>query len=64
MSVRSSKYSWSSLLPRIDREVTRRTPCTLVTASSIGLAIVNTISREPSAEPSATIVMRGKRSSG
>ena len=53
-----------SVAPRIEREVTRVTPGTTPTASSIGRVIANTTCRAPSAEPCTTIVMRGNCSSG
>ena len=64
MSVCSLKVIDTSLDPRIERDFTRSTPGTMLTASSIGRVIAKTTCRAPSDDPSATMVMRGKVSSG
>ena len=64
MSVCSLKVIEISLPPRIERDFTRSTPGTMLTASSIGRVMANTSCRAESVDPSATIVMRGKVSSG
>ena len=55
---------FTSLAPRMDRLFTRTTPGTMLTASSIGRVIANTACRAERLDPCATIVMRGKVSSG
>ena len=64
MSVFGPKKTLISLAPRIDLDRTRCTPGTMLTASSIGRVIANTICRALSVLPSATIVTRGNVSSG
>ncbi len=64
MSVLGANVTLISAPPRIERERTRRTPGTTLTASSIGRVTLNSTWRAPSAEPSATTVMREKLSSG
>ena len=64
MSLLGAKYTWISLAPRMEREVTRCTPGTMLTASSMGRVTLKTTWRAPSEVPCATTVMRGKRSSG
>ena len=64
MSVRSANVTEISLAPRMDRDCTRVTPGTTLTASSMGCVTANTTWRAPSAEPCATMVMREKFSSG
>ena len=50
--------------PRIDRDCTRVTPGTMLTASSIGRVTLKSTCRAPSDVPCATIVMRENISSG
>ncbi len=64
MSVRGAKVMATSLAPRIEWDCTRVTPGTTLTASSRGRVMLNTTCRAPSVEPSATILIREKRSSG
>ena len=64
MSVDSVNVMFTSLAPRIERDFTRSTPGTMLTASSIGRVTAKTTCRAPSDEPCATIVMRGNVSSG
>lgn len=64
MSVLGVNVIEISLDPRIDREWTRITPGTTLTASSIGRVTLNTTCRAPSVDPWATIVTRGNVSSG
>ncbi len=64
MSVLGANHTEISLAPRMDLERTRRTPGTTLTASSIGRVTLNTTWRAPSDEPSATMPIRGKVSSG
>ena len=64
MSVVGANVMFVSLPPRIDRDCTRVTPGTMLTASSIGRVMLNSTCRAPSDVPSATIVMRENVSSG
>ena len=64
MSVLGANVIEISLAPRIDRECTRVTPGTTLTASSSGCVMEKTTWRAPSADPSATTIMRGNCSSG
>jgi hypothetical protein len=64
ISVRGASVTVVSLPPRIDRDCTRVTPGTMLTASSIGRVMLNSTGRAPSAVPWTTIVMREKASSG
>ena len=61
MSVFGANVTLISAAPRIDRDCTRVTPGTMLTASSIGRVTLNSTCRAPSDEPSATIMMRRKR---
>ena len=60
MSVRSARSDVGLAAAANERECTRRTPGTMLTASSIGRVMLNTTWRAPSDDPCATIVMRGK----
>jgi hypothetical protein len=64
MSVFGANVAEISLAPRMDLDCTRVTPGITLIASSIGCVIANTTWRAPSADPSATIVIRGNCSSG
>ncbi len=64
MSVLGENHIEISLAPRMDFERTRSTPGTTLTASSMGRVMLKTTWRAPSEEPSATMAMRGKISSG
>ncbi len=64
MSVPSAKLTGTSLDPRMERERTRVTPGTRLTASSIGRVTAKTCCRAESDVPSATTVIRWKFSSG
>ncbi len=64
MSVVELNVMFVSLPDRIDRDCTRVTPGTMLTASSIGRVTVNRICRAPSDVPWATTVMRENTSSG
>ena len=58
MSVLGANVTFVSLPPRIDRDCTRVTPGTMLTASSIGRVMLNSTCRAPSDVPCTTIVTR------
>ncbi len=64
MSVPEAKVIEISVAPRIVCDRTRVTPGTMLTVSSRGRVTLKTTCRAPRVEPSATTVMRKKRSSG
>ncbi len=64
MSVPGVKLIAISLAPRIECDRTRVTPGTTLTASSSGRVMLNTTCRAPRVDPSATILIREKLSSG
>ena len=64
MSVRGANVIFVSLPPRIERDCTRVTPGTMLTASSIGRVMLNSTWRAPSEVPFTTTVTRENSSSG
>ena len=64
MSMFGANVTLTSVPPRIDRDWTRITPGTTLTASSSGRVMPNNTWRAPSELPSATTVMRENLSSG
>ncbi len=64
ISVAGAKSTLISVPPRMDRDLTRATPGTMLVASSMGRVTLKSCCRAPSDVPVATIVTREKSSSG